>query len=432
MLGFARKMAGITGRITPEHRPDNEIASEYGQERIEMRANISLFLKSKNFIKMALFIFICSSASAVCSPFISLFLAQSINATPRQIGFFISMNSFSALIISTAIAYLSDKIGKRRLLLGIALFSGVIGYLFYSFIRNYFILLMVSVFLIGISTTTTTQLFAYAKELFHNDNMVGTKIATLRTFMSVAWVTSPLMGTFLNNKYGFKGLFFGTMAGYSSALLFLTLFFKNGVNNNYEKTPDSSNKKKRGNYNYITIIVYFCIFTFLQIVNTVLNTNIPLYITETLGYSNVYVGIITSFSAFVELPSILILASLSLKIDDGKLIMAGILFGIIFLLLLCFITEIYLIILLHILKSVFVAAYMSLGISFFQNMVPTHYGVSTVLFMNTTRVGSIFSGVVIGLIGNKYIMMFILLIVICLISVFTFLCVYYKKGERHE
>jgi SET family sugar efflux transporter-like MFS transporter len=386
-------------------------------------------LYSNIFIKAAVLLFICSSSSAICTPFMSVFLLQKVKASLSQIGFFITLGSFAALLISTLIAYISDKFNKRKLLLYFILISAIAGYLLYSLIQDYFILLLVAISFIGISSTTTSQIFAYTKELFDNNNMPESSIIILRTCMSVAWVSSPLIGAFINQNYGFSGLFIGTTIGYFLGLLCLFLFFRKSCllkpeNNNLTNLKEKDCKIKQ--YSTKIIMIYFFIFTSLQLINAVLNTNLPLYITETLGYKISYIGIIASFSAFIEIPIMLLFGSLSKKIDTSNLIAIGIFCGLIFLIFLSIVRNIYLIIILHILKSIFISAYMGIGILFFQNMIPRRYGISTTLFMNTNRVGTMCSGVITSFIGIHYSKTFIILICICICSLLVFIFTQYK------
>jgi hypothetical protein len=58
----------------------------------------------------------------------------------------------------------------------------------------------------------------------------------------------------------------------------------------------------------------FIVFVLLNAVNIVINTNLPLYVTETLGYANAYVGVITSVSALLEIPLTIAFAVASTRV----------------------------------------------------------------------------------------------------------------------
>lgn len=82
--------------------------------------------------------------------------------------------------------------------------------------------------------------------------------------------------------------------------------------------------------------------------------------------------------------------------------MIGILAIVVFLIALPLTSNISVIIAMQVLKSVFCAAFLGLGVSFFQAMIPKQYGLSTVLFTNTTRIGTMATGGITAVSGNHY------------------------------
>lgn len=375
-------------------------------------------LAADNFIKLSILLFICSSASALVNPFLSIFLSQNLNASASQIGLFVSLNSISGIIISTILGRISDKASDGRIILAIAILAGLIGYILYALITQFYLLLIVSIIFIGLSSVINSQIFVYAKQNFDGDEKSQSKITFLRTFVSIAWVSSPLLGALLDDKLGFNGLFLGTSISYLFSFIILIIFFKPKPKEHIE--PKKNDIKKDKVYSNKYIIECFIVFTLLQVINTVLNTSVPLYVTENLHYGNAYIGIISSFAAFAEIPFMIILASLSIKFPIKHLINAGIITCLCFLILLLYVNNIYLIIFIHILKAVFVSAYMGIGIAFFQDMMPNRYGTSTTLYTNTTRLGTILGGMVISMFSVSYSQIFIILIIICVLSLIVF------------
>ena len=380
-----------------------------------MKHNLLVALRFNNFRKIALLLLLCQLSAGLVNPFISLFLSQSIHASNSQIGFYVILNSLFAMFINFWIANISDKLGERKVFIGLAIVSAIIGYMIYAHEKSYMVILLVSISIIGISTTLTSQIFAYAKELFcydyeSNDYMVS----LLRIVVSLAWVGSPIIGAYINNKYNYNGLFLCCSIVYFFALI--TLLWCFGLKRDGNVKVEQEKKQSGEIYGKSAIVSYFLVFSFLQSINTVLNTVIPLYVTETLNNSNVFVGYIASFSAIVEIPITIYLVKLSLKVNIKKLIHLGMMGGLTFLIFLIFIKNIYLIIAIHIFKAIFVSSYMALGITFFQNMISKRYGFSTVLYTNTTRMGNIFGGFITSITGKNYIRIFLILIILCILS----------------
>ncbi len=396
-----------------------------------MKHNLLAALKFNNFRKVALLLLLCQLSAGLVNPFISLFLSQSIHASNSQIGYYVILNSLFAMFINFFIANISDKLGERKIFIGLAIVSAIIGYMIYVHEKSYMVILLVSISIIGISTTLTSQIFAYAKELFcYDDKSNDYMVSLLRIVVSLAWVGSPIAGAYINNKYNYGGLFLSCSIGYFFAFLILLICF--GLKKDDGVKVEQEINKSVEVYEKSAIALYFLVFSFLQSINTVLNTVIPLYVTETLNNSNVFVGYIASFSAIVEIPITIYLVKMSLKVNIKKLIHLGMMGGLIFLIFLIFTKNIYLIIFIHIFKAIFVSSYMALGITFFQNMISKRYGFSTVLYTNTTRMGNIFGGFITSITGKNYIRIFLILSVICIISqvIYSITNLFVRKNSK--
>lgn len=371
------------------------------------------------FIKIAFLLFCCQIAASLVNPYLSLFLAQDIKVSSEEIGIFVTLSSISAMVVSVLVAKRVDRTKHYKRWIGIAISAAIVGYYLYSIVNSYVATVIISTTLIAIATCLSALIYAYAKALFDQNNVSEQKVASLRIFVSLAWVIGPLFGM-IAFKYGdFEGIFKACSFGYLIAMIVLLLLFQKNkcVNYNvnvFENNTNTTNTKR------IYVLIYFVIFVTLQMVNAVLNTKIPLYITEILGYENMYVGWLSSFNAIVEIPITILCVVLAQRKNIRKLICFGIFNGIIFILLLTRIESIYYIIVIHFIKAVYVSICMSLGIVFFQSMIPQKYGLSTILFTNTTRVGNIFSGLVISMFGNKYIELFYMLLLVCGVNLVVF------------
>lgn len=368
------------------------------------------------FIRVALLLFFCQIAASMTSPYISVFLSQKINATNEQIGIYVSLSSIASMLFSILIATVIDKTKKYKCWISISIFSAAIGYFIYSISTVYMQVLIVSITLLGVATCLTALIYAYAKDLFTQNNIDEEAVSSLRVFVSLAWVIGPLLGAYVYEKRSYEGLFKSCSTGYIVAWTILFVFWGERNNNfkdeekdkNYSQVDESVFSIKR-----VYIACYFSIFVMLQTINSVLNTNIPLYITEILGFENKYVGWISSLNAIMEIPVTMFFLYISQKKDIRKLISFGMVNGIIFIFLLMIVKNIFFIMGIYVIKAIFVSIFMSLGIAFFQDMIPKKYGVSTILYTNTTRVGNMVSGALIGFFTDNYIQLFLVLIIIC-------------------
>lgn len=362
--------------------------------------NNKVNLKVKGFGKLIILIFSCATASALIQPYQSVFLQEMKNATSNQIGIFVSVNSLAGIFFSTVFSKISDRPNQRKKILSIALSNAIIGYICYEFIDDFYFLLISSLVFIGISTMTTAQMFAYAKDILGKEvKDTEPYITVLRTIVSFAWVFSPMLASVLVKIPKYQGIIGSVIVIYMIAFIILQLCFRNLTEDIKVKLTDVEDIYEQKSYLYI--LINFFVFTILETMNVIANTNIPLYITKVLGYSNKYVGFLTAFSALMEIPCMLFLAYLSFKkIRVEYIIFYGISSGIIFFLLLKEVNSMHMIMLVFIFKAIFNAVYKGIGISFFQKMIPQNCGISTTLFTNTTRMGAIVGGIIIGSIGG--------------------------------
>ena len=103
-------------------------------------------------------------AAAFLAPTLSLFLAEDVHASPFLIGLFFVARGAASIGASQATGRLSDRLRDRRVIIGIAGASGVVGGLCLALLRNYPLLLVTTVVFSSIGYVSFTQLFAYAKE----------------------------------------------------------------------------------------------------------------------------------------------------------------------------------------------------------------------------------------------------------------------------
>lgn len=199
------------------------------------------------------------------NPYISLFLAQDIKATNEQIGTYVTLSSISAMALSVLIAKRVDKTKHYKRWIGIAISAAIMGYYLYSIVTSYIATLIISTTLIGIATCLSALIYAYAKDLFIQNNVNEQRVASLRIFVSLAWVIGPLFGMIAFKYENFEGVFKACSCGYLIAALVLLLLFQKNKRIDYN---GNSLKNHRNNTNtkkiYILIVSakYSCGFLF--------------------------------------------------------------------------------------------------------------------------------------------------------------------------
>ena len=120
-------------------------------------------------------------------------------------------------------------------------------------------------------------------------------------------------------------------------------------------------------------------------------TIMTVYVTETLRLDVMWAGIALGVAAALEVPALLLIGRLSNRFSHLGLIATSCLAGIGYYLGLAFATGPIMLVGLQLLNTWSFAGIAGIGLPLFQHMIPRP-GLSTGLYMNTRRIGSIVSG----------------------------------------
>ena len=148
-------------------------------------ANIIAFA----FLLMA---FLTGIGSAFQLPVLSLFLSREVDASPLAVGFFYSFNAVVGIVIGQLLASYSDQQPDRRKIILLCCLMAAVGYLFFAFSRNYYILITFAVILFGLGSASNPQIFAFAREYTETNKKDSVMFSTImRTQISLAWIVGP-------------------------------------------------------------------------------------------------------------------------------------------------------------------------------------------------------------------------------------------------
>jgi MFS transporter, SET family, sugar efflux transporter len=156
-------------------------------------------------------------------------------------------------------------------------------------------------------------------------------------------------------------------------------------------TPDESPPVGR-----FGVVLIMAAFILLQATNATAMTIMTVYVTETLRLNVMWAGIALGVAAALEVPALLLIGRLSNRFSQLGLITTSCLAGIAYYLGLTFVTGPILLITLQLLNAWYFAGIAGIGLPLFQQMIPRP-GLSTGLYMNTRRIGSIVSGPIIAI-----------------------------------
>ncbi|NUT91415.1 MAG: sugar efflux transporter [Saccharothrix sp.] len=330
---------------------------------------------------------------ALAFPFLSLFLVKELGASPFATGAFLLSGALSSLVVSTLIGRLSDARAVRRNIMVAASVAGGIGYGLFAVLRDYWLLLAVSIALLSVSSALMPQLFAYARQVLERSGSTRAPLAisTLRTMMSVSWVGGPPLAALLIDISGFTGLF-GAAAVICLLGAGVTAFLlpEPGLVESTHSNADGTGPRRE-------IILAATAFTLLQGATTLGVTAMPLYITDVLHGPTSDAGLVLGLCAALEIPLMLGFGALGMRIDLRKLVLSGGAVALAYYTVMLMTSATWQVLAAQLLNATVISAVMGVGISYFQDLAPDRPGYATTLYTNTMKLSGMLSGPLLAL-----------------------------------
>jgi SET family sugar efflux transporter-like MFS transporter len=352
---------------------------------------------SKRLIPLGLGFLAAGLSLALVGPFLALFLATDVHAGPVRVTFFLVAGPLAGVLASWAIGRLSDRRPIRRRLLIIAAVAGLLASALTAVIRDYWILLAVSVTLTAIAGALFPQTFAYAREVLQRDDprRAAMGISALRTVFSLAYVGGPPVAALLLSHGGFRSVYAAAAIMYAVAALVAFRWLSEVepvAVDPAEPTPIPLPDAPRA-----TILFTIAAFTLLQTPMVLGVQALALFIEHDLGGSVGNAGLILGLCAALEIPLMLGLGLLTSRVSVRALILAGSACGVAYSAIAFGAPAVWVLVVAQVVNALFIASTSSLGISYVQDMMPGQPGRATTLFTNTFPIGQILAGPLFGL-----------------------------------
>ncbi len=350
-----------------------------------------LWMFSKTSLTYVLTIFFVSSTIAFFIPVSSLYLSNKLHANELMIGVFFTVQCLLSIIIGMVIAKYSDITGKRIKVVVIGCLCGFLGCLSYAFIPNYWFLLVVINILMGFSSVSN-QLFASAREYCEDRGHNSlTFTSVLRAFFASAWIIGPPVAMYLVDFKGFTVVYISCAIAFLITAILSFLFLPRrsflGINQKAAKTKLFSDHSVIFLF-LATVLIFTCNYMYL--------IAMPQHVTKVLGFETKYVGIFMATAAMCEIPCMLIFSQIAKKISIKYIILFAIISGIIFYTTLGFAHTLSIFLVSQLANAIFIGNITTLGMYYFQELLPEVPGQATTLFSNAIAVGGILSGLLCG------------------------------------
>lgn len=338
-------------------------------------------------------------AASFAGPYIPLFGVSEAHMTPLALGIFMSLLAVSSIGISLLLGRWSDRRPSRKPVVLLAMGAAALGFVLLCLTRSYLPLLLIACVFLGTGAASFPQLFALAKAQLQGADPAASEqgVTALRSVFSLAWVAGPAVGAWIVAKGSFNGLFLTTAALYAAAALVVLGLGRPGSAAAARRSAPVS--PAGPSIPLWQIVASFVLYGTAASMGSIA---LPLYVTGTLHGSPGEVGLLIGFCALLEIPVMLSFVLLPRHFSTHSLVVFGFLLFVLYFALLWAAHGLALLMLAQAVRAVVVGIAASLGMAYFQELMPGRVGAATTLFANTTSLGSMLAGVVSGGVAQAF------------------------------
>lgn len=346
-----------------------------------------------NYPALTLAILLLGLGNSVVEPYTPLFGVNVAHMSPLQLGIFQTLMSVSGIWVSSRLAHRFDRKPSRRpalLTLGIS----AIGFLLLTTTTNYALLAVIAFVFLGPGAAPFPQLFAIAKGNLDQADPSASRngIITLRSIFSLAWAIGPLLGAGLLARFGFHGLFLGAALLWVCTLLVVSRLKDVAPATGIPAQPPAS-QPVRSRPIWPVVVSFGLFYTAMGMGIIAL----PIYVTRTAHGSEGDVGLMFGLSALLEVVVMLGLFLIPGRFSSERLIRFGMALFVLYFALVAFLPYVGWLVVAQAIRAVSIALIMSLGISYFQSLMPERVGFATTLFSNTAIAAEVIASLGTGL-----------------------------------
>lgn len=365
-----------------------------------------------NFLLIA---FLTGIASAFQTPTLSLFLSQEINASPFFVGLFYSANAIIGIILSQILAKYSDRHDDRRKIMIYCCLIAVAGCLLFAYNRNYYVLILLGTTLLGLGSASNPQSFALAREYAESNGKEAVMFTTImRTQISLAWIVGPPLSFFIALNWGFDYMYLVAGSAFLLCAGVSRLLPKVSPQRAAQKLQVLANTAPRQ-----SVIYLFIANLLLWTCNSMYLINMPLFVINELHLDKELAGTLMGTAAGLEIPVMIIAGYLTQYFGKKSLMLLAIFAGFIFYIGMLFATQTWQLLILQGFNAVLIGIVATIGMLYFQDLMPNQMGSATTLFSNAAKASWIIGGPIAGAIAEiwHYHSVFYLAVVLILVSI---------------
>ncbi len=340
------------------------------------------------------------TAASFAVPYMPLFARNEAHMSPLLLGIFMTLMSLSGVLISTRLARLSDgPLGSKPIMLT-ALVGAAVGYVLLCTTHSFVPLVLIASIFLGTGAAAFPQLFAFARTHFTlaGDELAERSMITLRSMFSIAWMLGPAAAAVILGVAGFKGLFLSTAAFYLLVCIPLVRASSRPVS----RTPVASGPVAEVSAPQRPLALVALCFVLFGMSNTMGFIALPLHVTGAMHEPSSTVGWLIGLCAFLEIPFILGFAFFSGRFSNERLIILSLGMFVVYFILMAVAPAVWVLAAAQLIRAAVIAVTSTLGMAYFQELMPNRTGTALTLYANSNSVGAVLSGVVSGAFAQAF------------------------------
>ncbi|WP_070969601.1 sugar efflux transporter [Vibrio sonorensis] len=365
-------------------------------------------LKDKTAIIFIFTTFITGLCGAFFYPLSSIMIVEGLGASPAMLSIYMVLCVFSGVIVAQFIAHHSDKNWSRKTIMQVGFFCYLITVVCFSFIRDYYLAISISVVFGSVSGAIAGQLFALGREYAdkHLKSDSGSFLSTMRAAMALAWVFGPPLAFTLKGFYGFSAAFLTAAACTVVAIIVIHFFIPDAISSE-ETESDSENSTllpstKSAWYQRIVVLMFAACLLMAFSANNIYVTAMPLYLSVEMQADASWAGMLFGLAALCEIPIMLGAGWLALKFGTRNMLVIGLASGVLFFWGMLNATELWHMLALQVPNGVFIGVFATLGMVALQDMMKDQLGVASTLFTNLLQISMLVASVSIGFLAEMH------------------------------
>jgi len=342
-------------------------------------------------------------AGAMVVTSVSLFLSDDVRVTSLQIGLFFAGRAAAEIATDLVVGVLSDRLGRRTVLLAVCSVFSALGALSYAVLRDYWLLLAAGAVFFGIGGATFSQIFAYTREFAHSRRTdMGPVNARARAVTSAAWIVGPPLGLTLLGTSG-PAVLYGTAAALYVLCAALCLWGLPDVGRMTDGDGSGGDgpggpavhRNPFSGLTYRTTALLAVIVIMLS-VNQMYQIDVALFVTKDRGLGSGLVGLMLGVASALEIPVMLYLGSRVTRFGAWRLVLWSTVIATAFFLLLPLARGPVPLLLLQVPNALWTAVVTSIPVMILQDSMADRPGAASALYSSAFKAGAFLGGFVVG------------------------------------